>query len=668
MTESSGPPVSIDDLLKRATTSHQAGNLPMAVSLYKKVLAQEPEQADALHLLGLAAHQQGRPQEAEDLIGRAIGRDAKRAYFHNNLGEVRRTGGNLGGAEACYREALRLEPRYAQAHNNLGMTLHALGRFEESEGAFREALKLEPKSAEIHNNLGIVLQAEGRLDDAVAEFRQSLELNPGHAEARNNLGAALKLLGNLEQAREALEEAVRMHPKLARAHYNLAGVQAELGELEAAEATCRRAIELSPEDADFHVNLGHILRRRGEPDGALNSLRRALEIAPDHAMGLNDLGVMLLVRGEFDEAASCFRRALEASPDLAIAYENLARTRKFSDADGDDVALLASGLESRDLDEAAQIHRHFALGKVKDDLGDYDQAFSHFAEANRLMRAGLNFNIDEQRRFVDESIDLFKPAFLERMAPMGDPSEVPVFILGMPRSGTTLVEQILASHPDVHGGGELDFFPDAAASMSDRLEDARRYPLCLEGLSAESAHDITDAYLATLQRNAWDALRVTDKMPLNFEHLGLIAALFPNARIIHCRRNPLDVCLSIYFQHFAREVPFAYGLEDIAGYYQQYQRLMDHWQQVLPGRIFEVEYEQLVQSTESVIRALVTHCGLSWNDQCLRFFETERSVGTASHWQVRQPVYEDSLARWKRYEEHLKPLLSAFGPGAAGSG
>lgn len=664
MSEPSSTQTSVGDLLKRAATSHQAGNLVMAESLYKQILAKEPAQADALHLLGLAAHQQGRNAEAESLIERAIGEDAGRAYFHNNLGEVRRASGNPGGAEPCYREAVRLDPGYVQAHNNLGLALHELGRAAESEAAFRAALEIEPGSGEIHNNLGIAQQSLGHLGEAEASFRKSLEINPAHAEARNNLGAVLRLKKAFDQAAGVLEETVRLHPDLPRAHYNLAAVRVELGDLEAAEAAVHTAIGLAPGEADFQTTLGQILRRQGDLVGAEASLRQALELDPRHPMALNDLGVLLLVGGDFDEAAAYLRKAIDSSPELAIAYENLARTRKFSPQDVDDIALLEGRSDSGELAPEARVHIHFALGKVRDDLGRYEEAFTHFAEANALVRASLDFNIDRQQRFVDEAMDTFDAAFLSRAADMGDPSELPVFIIGMPRSGTTLVEQILASHPDVHGAGELDYFRDLSSAMPGLLEDMRRYPLCLEALHAGVARGITDEYLALLQRNAPGALRVCDKMPLNFEHLGLIAALFPNARIIHCRRNPLDVCLSIFTQHFARDMPFAYDLTEIVAYYREYERLMDHWREILAGRVFDFEYESLVGEAEAVSRELVRHCGLKWDDRCLRFYETRRNVGTASHWQVRQPIYKDSVARWKRYQAHLAPLISVFGPNA----
>ncbi|MDX1514754.1 MAG: sulfotransferase, partial [Gammaproteobacteria bacterium] len=217
----------------------------------------------------------------------------------------------------------------------------------------------------------------------------------------------------------------------------------------------------------------------------------------------------------------------------------------------------------------------------------------------------------------------------------------------------------------VHGAGEVDFFNDLAATLPDRLEDARRYPLCVDALHPEEARSIVDEYLSLLRRDGANATRICDKMPLNFQHLGLIAALFPRARIIHCRRNPLDVCISIFAQHFARDLPFAYDLKEIAGYYLEYERLMRHWRQVLPGRLFEVEYENIVAETETVSRDLVAHCGLDWDERCLRFYETQRNVGTASHWQVRQPVYRDSLSRWKRYESHLEGLIDALGPAIA---
>lgn len=653
--------MSIGDLLKRATVSHQAGNLVLAEGLYRQVLEQEPEHPDALHLLGLAAYQQGRSREADDLISRAIRKDASRAYFHNNLGEVRRAEGDVKAAEGCYREAVRMEPGYAQAHNNLGLTLHALGRLDEAEAAFNRALELEPTSAPVHNNLGITQQGLGRLDGAIASFRRSIELDPGHAEARNNLGAALRLKGNLDEAATVLQQAIQMHPELARPHYNLASVRVDQGDLETAEKCSRKALELSPNEADFHYNLGHILRLQGDFDAATQAMEKAVLMDPGHAIALNDLGVIGLLQGRFDEAAGFFRRAIAAAPGLAIACENLSKTRRFTAGDGEDIDLLQSRLDSGELDDSALVHLHFAIGKIRDDLAEYDAAFAHIHKANALKRASVKYDAADQARFVDESIDLFDAGFMQRLNALSNPSELPVLIIGVPRSGTSLVEQILASHPQVHGAGELDYFKEAARVLPDRLEDPRRYPLCLDGIEAAIAGELAQGYLNTLQREAGDALRVTDKMPLNFEHLGLIAGLFPKARIIHCRRNPLDLGVSLYFQHFARDNPYAYDLADIIGYYQHYQRLMAHWRELLPGRIFELDYEQLVASTEEHSRALLAHCGLEWDERCLRHYETKRMVGTASHWQVRQPVYSSAVGRWKHYRQHLGPLIAAFG-------
>jgi len=610
-----------------------------AKALFEDILRDQPGHAECLHMLGLVAHQQGRIEDAKGFIADAVKSNDQNALYHNNLGEVMRILGETEGAAQCFRAAIALQPRYALAHNNLGLMLFQLGEAEAALEAIQAAIAIEPDAERMHNNLGVMLEAMGRLDDAIPSFRRSLELAPEQAEVNNNLGAAMLAQGALQEAEQHLLAAAGIDPSVANVQYNLSRLYLDQGKLDAAISAARKAIDLNPRYPDYFVALGTAQRAAGDTEGSLSSLRAAVALDPAHAMALNDLGVSLLILGRFDEAESSFRRALDADPGLAIAHENLAKTRRFGDDD----------------------RKQIELSKMFDDIGEYQRAFQHAQSGNALEHKRMRFDVDAGRSFVERSSGIFDRAFVEKMSALGNPSEAPVFIVGMLRSGTTLVEQIFASHPAVYAGGELEYFRNVSRQLPDRLASAQPYPECVQTLDAETIGAVTGAYLEQFRQRAGDASRYTDKNPLNFEHLGLIMVMFPNARIIHCRRDAMDLCLSVYLQHFAQRHDFAYGFADIAEYHRQYEQLMAHWHSVFPGRIHDVQYEDLVANFETVSRAMFEYLNLEWDENCLEFHNTARPIGTASHWQVRQPLYNRSVERWRHYEPYLEDLRAALG-------
>lgn len=644
-----------------AMAHHRTGELEQAQGLYEGILQEQPDHAEALHMLGVLAHQQGRHEDAKRLIGDAIAINDRSAFYHNNLGEVRRMLGENEGAAECYRRAIELEPTYAQAHNNLGLVLFQLGQADKAVESFHTALGIDANDPGIHNNLGVVLEAMGRLDDAIPCFRRSLELAPGQVEVCNNLGAALYAQGAYDEAERHLLEAADINPALANVHFNLSRLYLAQGKPEAAVGAARRAIELNPGHPECFIALATAQRAMGELEESLSSLRAAVALNPTHAMALNDIGVCLLTLGRFEEADASFRRALHAAPRLAIAHENIARTRRYEESDRAKIdyveALAAEGNQTKE----GQAHLHFALGKMLDDIGEYERAMQHFVSANALEHERMRFDAAAVRSFVERSRATFTPAFVEEKRSLGNPSDMPVFIVGMLRSGSTLVEQILASHPGVYAAGELEYFRNVSRDLPGRLGGGQDYPDCLSALDAETLETVTNGYLEWIRERMGDARRFTDKNPLNFEHLGFIMLAFPNARVIHCRRDPLDVCLSIYFQHFSERHDFAYSFADIAEYHRQYEQLMAHWQSVFPGRIHDVGYEDLVANLEAVSRDMIEYLGLEWDEKCLEFHRTVRPVGTASHWQVRQPLYTRSVGHWRHYEPYLEELRVAIG-------
>jgi len=628
--------------------------------LYEDILREQPSHADALHMLGLVAHQQGRNEDARGLIADAITINDQSAFYHSNLGEVLRMLGETEAAADCYRAAIALEPSYAQAHNNLGLALFQLDQADVAVEEFNAAIAIEPDAAGIHNNLGVVLEAMGRLEDAIRCFRRSVELAPEQAEVNNNLGTALHAQGDFQAAEEYLLAAARIDASVANVPYNLSRLYLDQGKLDAAMSAARRAIEINPRYPDYYIALGAVQRTMGDLDDSLNSLRGAVAIDPAHPMALNDMGVCLLVLGRFDEAESSFRRALDAEPRLAIAHENLARARRFGDDDRKQIEFVEVLASAPNQTEEGQTHLHFALGKMLDDIGEHERAFKHFQSGNALEHERLRFDADAGRSFVERSRATFDAALVAEKSALGNPSDTPIFIVGMLRSGTTLVEQILASHPAIHAGGELEYFRSLAGQLPERLGGGQPYPDCLKALDAKTVDAVSSAYIERIQQHLGEAKRFTDKNPLNFEHLGLILMMFPNARVIHCRREPMDLCLSIYFQHFSERHDFAYSFSDIAEYHRQYELLMAHWRSVFPGRIHDLQYEALVADLEPVSRALFGYLDLEWDARCLEFYRTVRPVGTASHWQVRQPLYSRSVERWRHYEPFLAELRAAL--------
>ena len=656
-------PPALAAIVENAVSRHRAGDPAAAEPMYREVLRQAPGHPDTHHLLGLALHQQGRNADARREIEAAIAAFADAPHYHNNLGEVLRSEGDLDGAVRCYRRALELAPGDLQASNNLGLALHAAGRLADARDVFARLVQAAPRAPEAHNNLGVAEQALGNLDAAVKSFRATVELSGEHAEGWNNLGAALHASGDPAAARDALQRAVDLAPGSARAHYNLSRVHAAQGAWEDAEASVRRAIGLEPREAEFHLHLGYVLRARDRFDESVAAVRAALACAPGHPLANNDLGVALLVQGDFQDAERHLRAAVDAAPGLAVAYENLARTRRFDDGDAALMERISKLLLEPGMDDAARAHLHFALGKMWEDRGEPARAFSHLEAANALVHAALPWDAAARSRHVDRLIEVFGRDWFARRAEegAGHPSSAPVFVVGMLRSGTTLVEQILASHPKVLACGEIEFFDGVAAMMPQRLGvPDLPYPACAPRLTAEDLGALARRYLAQVFAEPGGAERFTDKNPLNVDHLGLIAVLFPHAHIVHVRRDPMDTCASIFATHFSRDLPFAYDLDDIGRYYRDYRRLMAHWEGCLGPRIHEVRYEALVAQQEDTTRALLAACGLDFDPACLAFHETRRAVGTASHWQVRQPLYGNARGRAQRFGDGLAALRAAL--------
>lgn len=561
--------------------------------------------------------------------------------------------GRLAEAVTVLSQALALDPEQAQVHTTLGDVLRQLGQLTEAIEHCRRAIRIDPGLAAAHSNLGNALLESGRIEEAEANYRRALSLDPDRPEVYSNLAKLLLDAGRVDESIESAQWALRLAPDLAAAHENLANALLNVN-FEEAVRHYRAALERNPNDVQLLAGLGIALRLMGRTADAEAALQRALDLAPDHAPAIAALAEAHADRGEFGVAEPMFRKALSLQPDLSDAWIGLSRLRRLTSADADWLRAVEE-LADRTCRPREAAALRYAIGKYHDDLGQYDAAFESYRRANEIAR-GVARPYD--RKHVEAQTESLIARY-QRVVPVEGAADAQraLLIVGMPRSGTSLAEQILSSHPDVFGAGELTYWHTASARLGSRMVD----DAMLRQLGVD--------YLKLLQRSAPDALRVIDKMPTNFLELGLIGRALRGVRIIHMQRDPIDTCLSIYFQDFRSTIAYANDLDDLAHFYREYQRLMAHWRHALPpDALLEVPYEGLVEQQEHWTRRMLSFAGLPWDPRCLEFHRVERSVVTASKWQVRQKLNRASVARWRRYEAHIGRLLSALRNSVESSG
>jgi tetratricopeptide (TPR) repeat protein len=628
---------------------HDRRDWEAALVSLRRALELEPRAVQTLIDTGNTLCALGRAQESLALYQRALGLDPRSREAHNNLGNAYLQLAAAASAVDCYRQALRIKPDDAEVLCNLGNALRQTGQLQEAVTCSRRALALEPGLAMAHNNQGLALAGLGRQREAVASYRQALNLNPHYVEALDNLGNALRAEGERGEALALHRKAVELNPQRADSHCNLGQALFELRRLEEAESSFRRALSLQAQHPEALLGLAGALRMLGRGAAAEDCCRAVLDREPSRAEALTLLGELRADRGQFPQAQKLFQQALAARADFVAAFVGIATYRRMS---GQDSAWLAGvqALLAKPLPLAQEIGLRYALGKYCDDLGQYGPAFGHYREANELSkRQAAGYDRQKLSQRVSQIIGSFDAAFLRRCHAHACDSDAPVFIIGMPRSGTSLTEQILASHPAVFGAGEVRFWDKPFGELETAALGSEAAARLVPGMARD--------YLERVTALSGGAARVTDKMPANFLYAGLIHAVFPRARIIHMQRHPLDTCLSIYFQNFFSMGAYANDLEDLAHYYGEYLRISAHWRAVLPGStLLEVPYEGLIADQEGWTRRMLEFIGLPWDARCLDFHQTERAIITASRWQVRQKIHSGSVARWRNYESHVAPL------------
>jgi tetratricopeptide (TPR) repeat protein len=561
-------------------------------------------------------------------------------------------------ALGLYRKVCEIDPQDVESWYMAGTLFGRLGRFPEAEDALRKAVELQPNFAQGYLHLGQALELQAKFAEAEGCYTHALSLKPDWAEGHDALGRLCQLRGDMHAAVGFHQRAIELNPSRVPAYLSLARAQQQLGALDAASANIEHALRLDPQYAEAYYDLAGVRVGQGRYDDALRCIRQAQQLKPDYVEAIAVEAYVLDHQKDYQGALNCIRPVLDryrGYPEVALVYAQLCH---FT---GDYVGAIARLEDLQNRQGLTDDHRykiHFHLGALYDKRGEFAKAFAQFESGNVLKRARFDRGAWEDK--ITDLMAVFHRDALARASRAGNCSERPIFIVGIPRSGTTLVEQMLSMLPEVAAAGELPDMGMLAGEFQLMLENTSPANN-LTQISREQCDGLAQRYLDVLEGKFPAAKRVTDKMPHNFLHLGLIALLFPMARVIHCMRDPYDTCLSCYFQDFTGDHPYSYDLADLGFYHRQYHRLMEHWRKSLDVPFFEINYEDLVREPKSYGKALVEFCGLKWDPRCLEFYQGANPAATASFQQVRQPVYTTSIGRWRNYADFLEPLKRALG-------
>ena len=644
--------------LKDAMTFLQKGQPDQALAICWDILKDQPDYVEALNLGGIASFQTGDLGQASAMLRKSLEHNPRDAEVFYNLGLIDVSREKLNEAADAFEAAIRIDPHHAGAYNNLANVRREQGQLDEAVDFYRQAIKYRPDYHLALENLGNLLLKLNQPEEARDAFVRLLEIIPPNAAILSNLGEALKSMEQFEDAATALGEAISLSPDTPDLHLELSMVFMEAGQLINAQAACKSAIRQAPDRAGLYFHHGNILYRLGYAEESEAAFLHALKIKPDFIECLKNLGNLYKELGSFDEAKACFRQVLDIEPDDIRIFLSLL---DFKTMTGDDhnIRAMQGFLEKTGVSQTDRQSLYFNLAKSFDGLGDYDAAFENFQKGNAIKRGLLDYDIGADIAKMKQTAKVFSPDLLSQNTDGGDQSDIPIFIVGMPRSGTTLVEQIIATHPFVHGGGESEHLNELVSKIRSNKDKDRQYPDWVNDVDAKGLYDIGNAHVEALRLGAGETQRITDKMPGNFLYLGLIRLALPNAKIIHCIRDPMATCFSCYQKEFASPLGFSWDLAELGEYYQAYYELMAHWRDVLDDWILDVRYEQLVANQKDETQRLLDFCGLPWDDACLSFYKSKRLVKTSP--QVRQPIYNNAVAHWRNYHKLLSPLSDALG-------
>jgi tetratricopeptide (TPR) repeat protein len=634
-----------------------SGQPARAADACKRALAEAPDDVDFLTLLGAALIAQKEPKQAVEPLQRAVQAAPRFARARENLGHALMMLGKPDEALAHLQQAAKFDQNSVPVRLKLAHALASLGQGEEADAMFEEAFALDPNRGKLAH-AGELLR-EGRLEECKETCQGVLALSPDDVNAMRILAKVAGEKGHWRQSERLLLRALEIAPAFNDLRIDLARVYKQQDRLDDAVASATAAVAHSPRTPNAHYMHASMLALTGAHENALEAYRKSISISEYHPAAWVGMGHLLKTLGRQSEGVEAYRKAIEQRPNFGEVYWSLANLKTFRFTP-EEVSDIERRLAEEDLDADARTHFLFTLGKAKEDAGDYSRAFECYAQACELHRPRIYYDPVETRVINDRIREVFTADFLDTNSGKGCQDPAPIFIVGMPRSGSTLIEQILASHSQVEGTAELPDVGRVIGIISARSPE-ENYPEAAAWLKADDWRELGEEYLRRTMRHRSGLPYFTDKMPNNFPSVGLIHLMLPNAKIIDARRHPLDSCFGCFKQHFAHGQTFSYDLMEIAEYYREYRKMMRHWHGVLPGKVLEVRYEDMVRDQEGQTRRLLEYCGLPFEDGCLRFYETDRPVRTASSEQVRMPIYESSLDHWRHFREELAPLIEALG-------
>mgnify|MGYP001158554389 CR=1 FL=1 len=578
---------------------------------------------------------------------------------HEILGQICARRGEKEQAAEAFAMAITLDPTSPDTHMKLGMALMGLGKTEEAEKAIDESKRLNPNRDLISK--AAQFESDGDIASAENIYRQILRRDPDNVEVLRLLAAVALSKYYYRDAEILLQKAVDCAPEFVRARADLISVQLERDQFDDALKNAELLLRFDNHQVESYLLLASAFASAGRHEDSIDSYEKVLDLVPGHGGALTGLGNMLKTVGQYEQAVDAYKACIAANPDFAEAYWSLANLKTFRFEDGE-VDTMKGLLEKDDLPPDSYAQLCNALGLEYENRKEYTSAFSFFERGNTVRRQSERYDPVATENFNDRSIDVFDSNLFSQRSSAGDPDGAPIFIVGLPRSGSTLIEQILASHSQVEGTHELSDLGRLAQSTLRNFNELEQFPDVLRKIEVESLVELGARYISRTRKYRGGRAHFIDKNPNNFVYIGFLKLILPNAKVIDARRHPLDSCLGSYKQLFARGQPFTYDMMELGEYYLQYSRLMDHWHKVLPDFVLGVRYEDIVANLEFEVRRILEFCGLPWEEGCLRFHETERAVKTASSQQVRQPIYSSSVNLWRNYEKHLNELIEVLQP------
>ncbi len=616
--------MTITDLLKAGLEQYQRGNLEGAEKKFRQVILVDNRNIHGLNLLGMICVNTGRHEEAVQLI----------------------------------TDALKISPIDAQAQGNLGLAYQRMGNLKLAESCFRKSIELGGKNRTIFNSLGNVLRESGRASEAIQVYESTLKVDGNYAECWTNLSQALVELGEFGDAFKAVSRALQIDPSLAEAHNQMAEIYRNIFKYDLAISAYKKSLELRPTLYESMLGLATVYRESEDVGAALEVLNRLIALEPRHAKAHAALGILKEQVGDTVAAADCFKKSIQLAPDAVSPLYHLSQI-KGRIISQDEILAMERLQKMTDLSSKDRSHVHFGLGEAYDQQGQTDKAFNAWLIANQDKAESYPYDLDKRTSYQASTIAFSKALRARLVEPPAENIRQLVFIVGMQRSGTSLTDQILASNTQVSSLGEIGYADEMAVQVKELT--GKHYPQGLSGLSQEDISLLRESFLGKISQRYSAAPVLIDKTPMNFQYLGLLAEVFPSAKFIHCSRNPMDNCFSIFKLAFTDDQDYAHGLKSLGDHYRLYKGLMDQWKKLYPQRILDVRYEDTVSNIQEQCVRLVEFLGLAFEPEMLEFYSTERLVRTPSASQVRKPIYKSSVQAWKKYERHLQPLAEALG-------